>query len=607
MDKKNAVIGVTLLIAAFAVLIYGSKSTPPAPSTPGLTQPVPAAAPATPGATPAPEAASTPGSTPTAPAPAAAQTATFAALAKHDATARVLTLSNDFIEARLTDFGGAIQNVALKKYPAVKDRPEPVVFNEQHADPMLAFTQETLPGLGRAIRYEVVSQSSTEVVFRTVFEKRIEVTRRYTILPAGAPTDKADPYQLRHEITFRNLTDQTLPLPRFSLSLGTAAPVNSADVGMYLATGYNDGKEIEFIKRADLEGGGFLSMFGVGSSTPLPSIETPVPVVWASVENQFFASILTPDQPGRGLTTRRIELPAFPGTQIPAVGVVGALGFETPALAPGAETKLGFNFYTGPKEYKRLSNADIFKNDQDKVMQFGMFKFFSQLLLTIMSAVHGWGVSWGWAIVITTLFLKIIFLPLTLAASKSAKRMQKIQPEIQAARAKFKDNPQKLNQATIELFKQHKVNPMGGCLPILITIPFFIGFFSMLQSTAELRFAEFLWATDLSAPDTIARVFGLPINIMPILMGATMVIQMRLTPQPTMDNAQAKIFKFMPYIFALFCYNFSAALSLYSTINGLFTIGQQLIINRMKDEPLAPAAVPEKSGKAMKNVTPKKK
>ena len=103
-----------------------------------------------------------------------------------------------------------------------------------------------------------------------------------------------------------------------------------------------------------------------------------------------------------------------------------------------------------------------------------------------------------------TLIIKTVTLPFTLAASRSAKRMQKFQPEIQALREKFKDNPQKLNQATLELFKEHKINPMGGCLPILITMPLFFGFFSMLQSSAELRFQGFLWAHDLSAPDTVA-------------------------------------------------------------------------------------------------------
>ena len=149
------------------------------------------------------------------------------------------------------------------------------------------------------------------------------------------------------------------------------------------------------------------------------------------------------------------------------------------------------------------------------------------------------------------------------------------------------------------------MNPVGGCLPILITIPFFMGFFQMLQSTAELRFAPFLWASDLAAPDTVTHIYSFPLNIMPLLMGATMIFQMRLTPSPSVDNAQMKMMKFMPVIFTLFCYNFSCALSLYSTINGLFTIGQQLVVNRMKDPADAPA--PAGGGKPLKNVTPKKK
>jgi YidC/Oxa1 family membrane protein insertase len=184
--------------------------------------------------------------------------------------------------------------------------------------------------------------------------------------------------------------------------------------------------------------------------------------------------------------------------------------------------------------------------------------------------------------------------------------MAKIQPEMAAVREKYKDNPQKLQLETMELFKKHRVNPMGGCLPILVTIPFFIGFFSMLQSAAELRFQDFLWAADLSAPDTVYQLHGFPINIMPVLMGATMVIQMHITPQPTVDNMQAKMFKFMPYIFALFCYNFSCALSLYSTVNGIFTILQQVIINRMKDPAPVVAVVEKATGRKTKNVTPGK-
>jgi YidC/Oxa1 family membrane protein insertase len=187
--------------------------------------------------------------------------------------------------------------------------------------------------------------------------------------------------------------------------------------------------------------------------------------------------------------------------------------------------------------------------------------------------------------------------------------MQKIQPEMKLIREKYKDNPQKQQSATMDLFKKHKVNPMGGCIPVLITLPFFYAFFRMLQSCAELRFAHFLWAHDLSAPDTVftvaAPVIGsLNINILPLIFVATIAVQMRLTPQPTVDNAQMKMMKYMPFFMLLIYYSYSCALSLYSTINGLFTIGQQLVINRIKDtDDVAPAA----PGRPTKNVTPRKR
>jgi len=588
MDKKNTIIGVLLLAAAFGTFFIGQKLSPPS-------QPQPARELSTTSSAPS-QASSVSYTSP--------RDATFAAVKGAVSEAKTYALSNDFIEARFTNYGGAISEVALRKHLEDKARQDPYVLNKLHVAPMLAFTD--LPGLDHNTGYDLVSKTDHEIVFRTVFENRVEVLRRYSVV-AGSGSTKEDPYQIRYETVFRNLTDQTVQLPRALLSVGTSAPLNAADTGMYLSSSYNNGKSAETIKRSSLEGGGLMSYVGIGSRNPIPFIETNTSLAWASVENQFFVTLLTPDQPGSGLVTRRVELPAFVGSSVHAVGLTSNARFDVPALAPKAEARIGGQLYTGPKEYKRLSNSDIFSHDQDSVMSFGFFSFFSKILLTLMSWIHGIGPSWGWAIVLTTLLLKIVFLPLTLSASKSAKRMQKIQPEMQAVREKYKDNPAKLQQETMELFKKHKVNPMGGCLPILVTIPFFIGFFSMLQCTSELRFEEFLWATDLSAPDTVAHLFGFPINIMPVLMGATMVIQMHLTPQPTVDNAQAKMFKFMPYIFAIFCYGFSCALSLYSTVNGIFTILQQVIINRMKDkEGDAPVVEPSPRGRKMKNVTPGK-
>lgn len=609
MDKKNILIGVMLIIAAGVVFIYGPTTAEQSPA--------PIVNPSSPvGPNQAPSAAYSglPESSPS--------DASFAAMARENGDARLVVLANEFISARFTNYGGAIKDIAFKKYPATLGGAEPFVFNESHADPIFAFTSDafTKDKIDRSVPYVLVSQSTTEVVFRAIYENRIEVLRRYRIVPTGAPKEAGDPYRIRHEVTFRNLSDQAAPLPPFSFNIGTAAPVNERDIGMYLTSGYNNGDKSAFIERSKLEGsGGFL---GMGAHAAIPYILTQDKLVWASVSNQFFTGILTPDVPGRGMITRRIELPALYGMSTAAHGLTVNATFDVPALAPDAETTLGFSYYAGPKEYTRLR---YFEHNEEDVMQFGsgwyrkimLSGVFAPLMNTLMNFMHGFVGQWGVAIVLMTLLLKIITLPFTLKASRAAKKMQKIQPEMQAMKEKFKDNPTKMNQATMELFKKHKVNPMGGCLPILITMPLFIAFFTMLQGPAELRFQSFLWAKDLAAPDTIGHLnlgfIVLPINIMPLLMGATMFFQMRLTPSPSVDNAQAKMMRFMPVIFTFFCYSFSCALALYSTINGLFTIGQQLIINRMHDkEPLAatatgPSAVVSNGKRPIKNVTPPKK
>jgi YidC/Oxa1 family membrane protein insertase len=605
MDKKNTTIGAILLLAAFALYLFGPHAAPP--TRPANAQV--ATSPATAASAPAGTQAESPAGAPPA---AAAPNSDFAAINKDAANATVTTLANDYIEARFTNFGGAVRDIAFKQYAEVEGQKAPYVFNHLHEDPILAFTD--FPGLGRDVPYQLVRASATEVVYRTVFDGKVEVTRRYWLTDPNRPD--GDPYRLQHETTFRNLTKETVTLPRGALSLGTATLVNANDPGIYLNVSSYDGSGFSFIDRGELEGGGIGSMFG--SPKPVkPVLEKPGNVVWAAVKNQFFASIYTSDQPGAGIIARRIELPPFPESARANIGITGATRYNLAALPPNASTTLSGKLYVGPKEYKRLAKFD---HNEDGVMQYarGIYRVFlsgyvAPLENTLLNAAHRWlgglAGSWGVAVILMTLMLKIVSLPFTIAASRSAKRMAKLQPELKLIREKYKDNPQKQQTATMELFKQHKVNPLGGCIPVLITMPLFFGFYAMLQGAAELRFQPFLWAPDLSAPDTVTHLFGFPVNIMPILMGITMIFQMRLTPQPSVDNAQAAMMKFMPLIFIAFCYNFSCALALYSTINGLFTIGQQLVINRLRDDgdPAATAGKTGAAGKPMKNVTPNKK
>jgi YidC/Oxa1 family membrane protein insertase len=600
MDKKNLTIGVLLLAAAFGIMFFGPKAPPTAAA--------PAPKPSTTTTAAGPQATTILSGTPVTP--------SLSAAATSDAGADDPVLENNFVRVRFTANGGAVRDVAFVaresgriKYSAVGLADQPFVFNELHADPMLAMTG--YPGLDRSTRYTLVSSGKDQVVYRAVLNDRLEVTRTYTLSPnSGAGTD---PYIVQHVTSFRNLTTETVTLPKVEMSLGTAAPVNAADTGLLLTTGYSDGKDATFTPRSSLQAsGGFL---GFGAHDARAAIDFKGNVAWGVVSNQFFVSILTPAEPAAGISTRRVKLFADQADTVPnAFGISAAAQFDVKPLAPSGTVQLASDLYVGPKEYSRISKVEVFKQDQDKVMQFSRFFIFrwaSQLLTTLMSWYHTvlpestW--SWGLSIILTTLTLKLVFLWPTFAAARSMKRMQKLQPEMTALREKYKDNPRKMQEGMMELYKVHKVNPLGGCIPMLLPMPFFMGFFSMLQSTAELRFAPFLWAPDLSAPDTIAHLAGIPINILPLLMGTTMVFQMRLVPQPaTADNMQVKMMKFMPYIFTFFCYNFSCALALYSTTNGLFTIAQQMVVNRMKDDG-DPATHPVAGGKAIKNVTPKKK
>ncbi len=593
MDKKNTFIGALLFVAAFFVLIYSQKFAPQ-PAAPAGARIEPAGAPAAPVSPAAAPAARS-----------LADEPTFTTAQADLSGASVTRLVNSFVEVNFTDAGGAIRNVAFRKYPAEMGRTDPFIFNELHASPMMAFIG--FPGLDRETRYQLVSRSDTDIVYRAVLENRVEVTRHYVVSPdKGAGTD---PYLIRCETTLRNLTDAPYAPMRVALSIGTAAPSNLQDNGLQLKSEYSNGKDQILFARSSLEGGG--GFLWIGASAPKSVIQSSGPIVWATVKNQFFAAILTPDEAASGLETRRIKLlEQLPDADKRAYGVTAAVDFDVASIPAHGQATISGNFYVGPKEYPRLSNTDVFRRDEDRVMDFGwaIFRFCAALLVTVMTWYHSWTANWGIAIILTTLSLKVLFLPITLAQSRTSRRTQKVMPEMKLIKEKYKDNPQKLQAATMELYKKHKINPVAGCIPMLLTIPFFYGFFRMLQSAAELRFAHFLWAHDLSAPDTVGSialpVIGvLAINILPLLLGVVNFAQMHVTPQPAVDNAQMKMMKFMPIMFVLFYYNWSCALSLYSTINGLFTICQQLVVNRVPD---TEDTVPVRTGKPTKNVTPRK-
>ena len=259
------------------------------------------------------------------------------------------------------------------------------------------------------------------------------------------------------------------------------------------------------------------------------------------------------------------------------------------SLAPGTSATLSYRLFFGPKE------LDILKaqgSRLEEVIDFGWFSAIAKPLLYALKFFYTFVKNYGIAIIIITIILKLCFYPLTNKSYKSMKEMQKLQPKMEALKEKYKNDRDAMNRAVMELYKTHKVNPMGGCLPMIIQIPVFFALYKALMFSIELRHAPFiLWIHDLSAPDALFGVIpkgvpflgGFPIGPLPLLMGATMVIQQKMTPS-NMDPAQAKMMMALPFIFTFMFLNFPSGLVLYWLVNNILTIAQQAYINKTLKE-----------------------
>jgi len=244
-----------------------------------------------------------------------------------------------------------------------------------------------------------------------------------------------------------------------------------------------------------------------------------------------------------------------------------------------------FILYAGPKEYDDLKGLHV---GLEHVVDFGFFSIIALPLFWVLKLFYKLTGNYGWAIILLTIIVRIPFIPLVNKSQKSMKKMQEIQPRMAEIREKYKKDPQRMQKEMMELYKNHKVNPLGGCLPMLLQIPVFFALYKILLIAIELRSAPFmLWIKDLSAPDTLfghiplsfPLIGGFAVGPLPILMGVTMVIQQKMTPS-SLDPAQNKMMMFMPVIFTFMFLNFASGLVLYWLMNNVFSIAQQLYVNQ---------------------------
>jgi YidC/Oxa1 family membrane protein insertase len=256
------------------------------------------------------------------------------------------------------------------------------------------------------------------------------------------------------------------------------------------------------------------------------------------------------------------------------------------AIKPGTQQRFEYKLFFGPKSMKLLSGLNY---DLVKAVNFGMFDILAKPCVWIMNFLYDNVIAnYGVAIIILTIFTKVLLWPLGTKSYRSMNEMKKIQPLMAEIREKYKDDKKKINEETMALYKTYKVNPVGGCLPMVVQIPVFFALYRMLYEAIELRHAPFLgWIVDLSAPDRLFRFdftvpfmqapYGIP--VLTIIMGATMFIQQKMSPAVG-DPTQAKMMKFMPIAFTFIFINFSAGLVLYWLVNNILSISQQYYINR---------------------------
>ncbi len=297
-----------------------------------------------------------------------------------------------------------------------------------------------------------------------------------------------------------------------------------------------------------------------------------VPVRWAAADAKYFTLIAIP---GQEWNLEQVSLLGEEGIRI-------ALAGSPVVLGPNEVTSFSFRAFLGPKEYSLLGKTG---KDLEKLVDYGWFAFLAQplvWLLTFFNRVTG---NYGIDIIILTVLIKIAFYPLTKKSMASMKKMQELAPIMKQIKEKYKDDKVRQQQETMNLYKTYKINPMSGCLPMLLQIPVFIALYKGLLVAIELRHAPFmLWINDLSAPEHLWDIavagYTIPIRLLPLLMGVSMFVQQKLTPSGGMDPAQQKMMLFLPVIFTFMFWGFPTGLTIYWLMNNVLSIGQQLIQNR---------------------------
>lgn len=468
------------------------------------------------------------------------------------ASTNKIHVKTDVIDLHIDTQGGDIRDLALLKYAVESSTPDiPVQFMADTASNFFVTQSGLRSNSSAPTHYDHYIAENSEysleegednlvVPLYWQSEDGVRVTKTYRF--------KRDSYLVEVDYQVENSSGETFAAYPYA-QLNRVRPSEEGSNFIYTYTGAvfsSEGHEYEKVDFDDLEDASFSRSATDG---------------WAAMIQHYFVAALIPEASdeeigfyGKAINNRNYTA----GIRMPAINV-----------ASGETQQAKYSMYIGPKEHQRL---EPIKNNLDLTVDYGVLTIISQPLFTVMEWIHKVTDNWGWSIVFLTVLIKLAFYRLSAASYRSMASMRKLTPKLATLKERYGDDKQKFNQAMMDLYRTEKINPLGGCLPILVQMPVFLAFYWVLVESVELRQADFIWwLNDLTAMD--------PYFILPVIFGLSMWFQQRLNPAPQ-DPAQAMVMKAFPVIFTIFFAFFPSGLVLYWVVNNILSIAQQWHITR---------------------------
>jgi YidC/Oxa1 family membrane protein insertase len=482
----------------------------------------------------------------------------------YDRDPKDIVVDTDLYTATLSEDGGTITSFVLKEHKETNDDDSPGMQLVK-TDATQGFPMQFSWGsaVGARILFDSEVQSLSLSADKSQAELRMQAKAGNGLIVERVYTFDNSSYLIDLSVKVKNLSDNLLQgIPQLNLINtrfdGVSSPANRFLFGGPAA--FING-ELQEVKSDEFE---------EGPKTLQGAIE------WAGYEGNYFLCALMPlDGAGATFTMQGTD-------ELTRSQLAGPLD----TLQPGTEKEYKYHVYYGPKKLTMLQSIGF---NLDRSVNFGWFDIIAKPTLWLLNMFYSFCRNYGIAIILVTVLFKAVFWPISQKGMKSMKNMQKLQPKMVKIKEKYKSDPTRMNQEVMSLYKTYKVNPLGGCLPMVLQIPVFFALYKVLLQSIELRHAPFmLWIADLSAPDRLWLGFDIPylggLPVLTLLMGASMFLQQKLSPT-TADPTQAKIMMFLPVVFTFMFLNFASGLVLYWFINNLLSILQQVLINRDTKKP----------------------